>query len=278
MISAIVMSCMGIARSAESFRNTEMPDIGLIGSSELDKSISSWIVLDARPREIWSKKRIKGALSFSWEKYTRTDEKGIPYRIEAPEVLAEKLGGLGIDENSPVVIYGDADTSWGGEGWAAWTLSFMGHKGKIRLLEGGIAAWEKAGLMTETGDKSGAAQMKKYGFNPRKQVLITTLELKNQLTNLQIIDTRSFVEWVKGHIEGAKRIEWTKFYEGEEKRPISPEKLKSLLNSNGVDTTKPVVYYCTGGIRSGYAWLVHELAGLPQAMNYEEGMVAWDKR
>ncbi len=48
--------------------------------------------------------------------------------------------------------------------------------------------------------------------------------------------------------------------------------------SNGVDTTHPVVYYCHGGIRSGYVWLVHQLAGLPTARNYSGGMAAWQKR
>jgi thiosulfate/3-mercaptopyruvate sulfurtransferase len=45
-----------------------------------------------------------------------------------------------------------------------------------------------------------------------------------------------------------------------------------------VNTAKPVVYYCAGGIRSAYTWLVHELAGLPDARNYEGGMAAWQKR
>jgi len=68
------------------------------------------------------------------------------------------------------------------------------------------------------------------------------------------------------------------FYEGEVRRPLSPEKLKQLLASKGIDTSKPVVYYCTGGVRSAYAWLVHQLSGLQPAMNYEEGMVAWEKK
>jgi thiosulfate/3-mercaptopyruvate sulfurtransferase len=36
-----------------------------------------------------------------------------------------------------------------------------------------------------------------------------------------------------------------------------------------------VVYYCAGGIRSGYAWLIHHLAGLPEAVNFEGGMEEW---
>jgi thiosulfate/3-mercaptopyruvate sulfurtransferase len=52
---------------------------------------------------------------------------------------------------------------------------------------------------------------------------------------------------------------------------------EKLLAKHGVDLRKPVVYYCTGGIRSGYAWMVHTLAGLPNGRNYEGGMEEWKR-
>ena len=67
------------------------------------------------------------------------------------------------------------------------------------------------------------------------------------------------------------------FLHGEERRPLKREALIALLEKNGIDPRKPVVYYCSGGIRSAYAWTVHELAGLQSAKNYEGGMEAWRK-
>lgn len=32
---------------------------------------------------------------------------------------------------------------------------------------------------------------------------------------------------------------------------------------------------CTEGVRSAFAWTVHELAGLQTAKNYQGGMTAW---
>jgi thiosulfate/3-mercaptopyruvate sulfurtransferase len=81
-----------------------------------------------------------------------------------------------------------------------------------------------------------------------------------------------------GHIPLAKHISWKDFYTGEDRRPLAPDQLKKLLQENGVDTTKPVVYYCTGGIRSAYAWMVHELSALPSAGIYEESMEGWKQR
>jgi thiosulfate/3-mercaptopyruvate sulfurtransferase len=51
-----------------------------------------------------------------------------------------------------------------------------------------------------------------------------------------------------------------------------------MLEKEGVDLRKPVVYYCTGGIRSGYAWLVHQLGNLPPAVNYEGGTEEWARK
>ncbi len=88
-------------------------DLGIIGASDLNKNASGWTVLDARPKSEWTAGHIPGALSFSWEDYTRTDEQGIPYRVWQPQALAKALGAMGINENTPVVVYGDADKSWG---------------------------------------------------------------------------------------------------------------------------------------------------------------------
>jgi len=55
------------------------------------------------------------------------------------------------------------------------------------------------------------------------------------------------------------------------------ERPQKLLADHGIDQHKPVVYYCTGGIRSGYAWMVHKLSGLGPAINFEGSTEAWDK-
>lgn len=283
MVSFFFIFCLNSAfgspdNIADEPINETRPDIGLIKAAELQKDLSSWIVLDARPFGVWSKSRIKGSISFSWEKYTRTDDKGIKYRIFPPEELASRLGDLGIDENASIAVYGDADSSWGGEGWAIWALSWLGHKGKIRLLDGGIQEWTKNNFETAQGETLPRKQGKKYRCRTRDSLIVTTEKLKADKSSFTVIDNRSLLEWMKGHIKDAKRIEWTELYKGPERKPLNPDEYKALISSNGIDTSKPVVFYCTGGIRSGYAWLVHQLSGLPSAMNYEEGMEAWDKK
>lgn len=231
-------------------------------------------IIDARPLEQWRKGHIPGALSFDWQSNTETDHQQVPYRRLTNGVLADRLGRLGINEHSCLVIYGDADSSWGGEGWVCWLLRELGHVGEIYLLDGGVQAWQKL-----HGDLSVADELvvtpTTYRVVERCELDIKTEELRQ--TELQLVDTRSLFEWLCGSIPGAVRISWTEFYRGEERRPLDREKLIALLREKGLDPEKPVVYYCSGGIRSAYAWTVHELAGLGQAINYEGGMEAWRK-
>lgn len=235
----------------------------------------SFIVLDARSRKIWSQSHIPGAVSISWEDYTAVDEKNIAYRTLPVEALAAKLGENGISETSPVVVYADADSSWGGEGWLCWILAWIGHKGEIRLLDGGIKAWKDLGYPLKQTIKKNKPVLYTYSVN--KEINISTRDIQSNPGKIQLVDTRSVFEWFKGSIPGAVHINWKKFYKGVNKKPINADELKKLLINKKIDIRQPVVYFCTGGIRSAYAWTVHELAGFPTAVNYEGGTEAWNK-
>jgi thiosulfate/3-mercaptopyruvate sulfurtransferase len=252
-------------------------DLGLITPQALARDYSAWIILDARPKAQWEAGHLKDSRSFSWEEYTRTDEKNIPYRIWPPEKLAEALGAMGVTENSSVAVYGDADTSWGGEGWICWALTWLGHKGPIRLLEGGIQAWKSLGFAVTAGEgnKSPSAE---YHYQLRPEVNITAREIREQGSTLLLVDTRSTLEWFSGRLPQAVHIPWTDFYTGKNRVPLSADEVRELLTRHKAAPEKPVVYYCTGGIRSAFAWFVHQLSGLPQARNYEGGMEEWKRQ
>jgi thiosulfate/3-mercaptopyruvate sulfurtransferase len=255
--------------------NAEAIDLGLIEPDVLNQNLSAYVILDARPKSEWLAGHIPGALSFSWEDFTRTDAKGITYRVWPPVELARELGSMGIHEKTPIVVYGDAEKSWGGEGWNCWLLSWLGHSGPIRLLAGGIQSWKNNNFPLKSGTEKITAKSAQYKYKVNELIDISTSEIEKQKSHIILIDTRSTFERIKGRIPDSIHIEWKDFYTGKDRRPISSDEFKKLLKKHGLDMNKPVVYYCTGGIRSAYAWLVHHLAGLPEARNYEGGFDAW---
>lgn len=260
---------------------TENTRMRLISAPEAEQLLSSVVILDARPRSVWAQGHLPGACSFSWEDYTRTDTDGVKYRILPPAELAQALGKLGIVVTTDVLIYADADTSWGGEGWAAWVLAWLGHQGKVYILDGGIKAWQETGLVLEQGENKCSETLKTqcYEVDLREDLNISAQKLERNRDRYTIVDTRNYWnEWLLGHIPDAIHINWEEFYTGSNHYPLETRALKQLLKRNRVDIEKPVVYYCTGGIRSGYAWLVHTLAGLPAAINFEGGIEKWNIR
>lgn len=252
--------------------------LSLISPDELNRLEGSPVILDARPKREWEKSHLPGALPLNWEDFTHVDDKQIPYRMFPPEHMASLLGQMGIDENSTVVVYGDADTSWGCEGWVVWLLDYLGHRGQVLLLDGGIQAWTAQKLRLSRNKVPNRQSPKTYHPVPDGSIDIDTQTLAKSLDQIQIVDTRSFLERVRGSIPGSVHINWTEFYKGDTRKPLSPQETVSLLRGSGIDPDKPVVYYCTGGVRSAYAWMVHRLAGLGPAINYEGGIEAWDKR
>jgi thiosulfate/3-mercaptopyruvate sulfurtransferase len=252
-------------------------DLAPMDPAQLAEKRESWIVLDGRPRSDYQAGHIPGAFSFSWEELTHTDEKGVPYRIRSPKEVARVLGGMGIDENSAVVVYGDANKSWGGEGWACWVLAWLGHKGPIRLMTGTVQSWQKGYPVTKETSPM-AVVPASYRVAPRMELDIDASELEKSGASMVVIDTRSTMEWLTGHLPSAIHIPWTDFYTGKDRRPLGSAELRKLLEDHGVNLGKPVVYTCAGGVRSGYAWAVHAMSGLPVPRNYEGGMEDWKRR
>jgi len=253
-------------------------DLKLIDAAALKSNLTKWIILDARPQADWEACHIPGARHFSWENYTRTDAQGIKYSSLPPQELAVILGDLGIDEKTPIVVYGDADKSWGSEGYAVWLLSWLGHKAPIRLLDGGIQTWRNQKLPLVQGTEKPAVKKARYQVNLQPRHIIATEEIQKGKSSFVLVDVRSTLERIKGKIPGSIHIPWEDFYTGKEHRPLSSAELKKLLVSHGVDTSKPVVYYCLAGVRSAYTWMTHQLAGLPDAKNYKGGWAAWEIR
>ncbi len=251
-------------------------DIGSLEPQELKDQLGNWTLLDARPGKDWERGHIPGALLFSWEDHIQGNGSEGVYRLPEPEKLALELGRMGISESSPVVVYGDADRSWGGEGWAVWVLSWLGHKGPVRLLDGGIQSWRQRGYPLASGPLREQPPGRHYTTDVRGELNIEAVQLGDRAGHLAVIDTRSTFEWLTGRLPNAVHIPWTEFFEGKERRPIDGMALRRLLREHGVDPDKPVVFYCTAGVRSAYAWMVHTLAGFRTARNYGGGMSDWE--
>ena len=94
------------------------------------RAIRSGVFWTGGPGPCGKKSHIPQSRSFSWEDYTGIDEKKDTLScFFHRKKIARALAEMGITENTPIVAYGDAAQSWGGEAWICWVLTWLGHKG-----------------------------------------------------------------------------------------------------------------------------------------------------
>ena len=254
--------------------------ISLVDAATLFQGSPRVYILDARSETEFSKGHIAGAHPFHWRSHTQPKTAEIPYALLPMEKIARSLAILGIQSQSKVVVYGNGDDGFGEEGWVIWLLTHLGHRGPIQLLRGGLEAWKAKGYPLSLGQKSQDSKQIDYELAINAQVMANFNDIsppKDQpqnprVINAQLIDTRDLWERVRGKIPGAVSIHWKDFFAADGKSPLEPKKLRRLLEKKGIAPDKPCIYYCTGGIRSAWAWLVHTLAGFPTAQNYAGGM------
>lgn len=123
-------------------------------------------------------------------------------------------------------------------------LARVGIENAAGFLDGGMAAWARAGMTSANTTQVPAGELRRT--------------LLAEPDAVQVVDVRRPPEWDEGHIEGALSI------------PLAslPADLPRL------DRSRPVAVYCKGGYRSAIAASLVERAGA-EAWNVPGGFDAW---
>jgi thiosulfate/3-mercaptopyruvate sulfurtransferase len=161
--------------------------------------LESSVVLDVRTDEYFDNTVIPGAIRMPWS-LLRSDEKAknLASTFVGISRAEEILGRHGITRKTPVVLYDSVARDGGATAsYVFWVLDMLGHE-KVRVLEGGIDAWKKAGRKVETRAASPASVT--YETPPgkiRRERLIDGAFIESRLNDphYQIIDVRSSEEY-----------------------------------------------------------------------------------
>jgi thiosulfate/3-mercaptopyruvate sulfurtransferase len=224
---------------------------------------------------------IAGAVWVDLER-TRIAVPGRGYRLPTPDEGARLLGTLGLTPASRVVIYDDV----GGlnAAWLFYVLETLGHR-RVALLDGGIAAWRRAGLPVVTDVPAVAATS--YRPEPRPHRVTTAEWIRDRLRDpsVALLDARSPAEYSGakrharrgGHIPGAINVEWE-----QNLRPDgafkSVDELRALYARAGLTPDKTIVTYCQTHHRGAHAYFVLRLLGYPRVVGYDRSWAEWGNR
>ncbi len=205
------------------------------------------------------------------------------------EAFEQLLGGLGIGNDSAVVLYGDKNNWFAA--YAYWYLKLYGHE-DVRIMDGGRQKWidEGRGLVTDVPSREPATYTAKEldeSIRARREDVLGIVRSGGE----HLVDVRSPQEFSgeliampgyeqegaqrAGHIPGARSIPWAKAV-GDDGTFKSAEDLQRLYEASGVDESKPTTAYCRIGERSSHTWFVlRELLGWQQVRNYDGSWTEW---
>jgi thiosulfate/3-mercaptopyruvate sulfurtransferase len=218
----------------------------------------------------------------------RTDVAGVPGMTPEVASLEALIGGLGIDNESHVVIvYSGADASdFGAAARVYWTFNYLGHD-DVSILDGGWRGW------TEGGDRpvaTGPASVTPATFTAdvRPDFLIETAEVEATLDDPAVLrlDARPRSQYIgetkagparaPGRLPDALGLEQAVFFTDDgrlKERGEIAALVPAEVTDGGVET---VVSYCNTGHWAATNWFVlSELLGQENVRLYDASMTGW---
>ncbi|MDH5622274.1 MAG: sulfurtransferase, partial [Gammaproteobacteria bacterium] len=202
--------------------------------------------------------------------------------LPAVEAIAAKIGRLGIDNRSNVVVY-DTDTgAMAARCW--WIFRWLGHS-KVQLLDGGLAAWRRSGLPVSSNVP--APNTVNFIARPKASAVIGTNELEgligtdNMPTVFDARDTGRFagmhepIDPVAGHVPGARNLPYTESLaaDGRWKSPTELEALWRRYLGDGKETRW--VAMCGSGVTACHLALSALEAGYAEPRLYAGSWSEW---
>ena len=244
--------------------------------------------IDGGSAKTFAKGHIPGAVHSDYLKDGwRTKVEGVIGQAPSEEQLEALIGGLGIDNDTAVVIIpaGVSSTDFGSAARVYWTFKYAGHD-QVAILDGGYRAWTAdPANPIETGQNVPEARIFEAELRPELRVDSATVQAALGAKGKLLLDgrpTKQFTGLEKhdaakaaGHIPGASHFDQAQTFDEKSGKLIDLVNLEGLLPA-GLKEADEVLSYCNTGHWAAVNWFVlSEVAGKDNVRLYDGSMVEW---
>lgn len=240
-------------------------------------------IVDARSEGEYAAGHIAGAVHIDgFGSGIPRDEK---YDMGKPSEFERLVGGLGIDNDTTVVVY---DTPTQRMGMVAWTFLYYGHA-DVRILDGGVTKWLGEGRALETQAPEWPPVT--YLAKAVEDIYCSLDQAKagDGRDDFVFWDTRSEDEYAgkaagfgslprPGHIPGAAHLDWSELLDSESRTLKPAGDLRHLLEARGITPDKQVASYCNGGARGALGAFVLQVLGYDRGRAYAGSFQQWSNQ
>ncbi len=212
----------------------------------------------------------------------RGTDQGVPVQYLPDELTRALLIRAGIDKARTHVVYATGAELPNDEVLSASMVAYVLEKfgvEQILIVDGGLAAWQTAGLPTTQEYFGNALGNLPAQADPSIGIALDELWKIKDEPNTVIVDARPLNEYLgeddvwlrKGHIPGAISFHWAKLMSKSNTHDFLPlAEVQSQLTESGLTPDKNIVVYC-GTSREGslLRFCLKHLANYPHVRLYE---------
>jgi thiosulfate/3-mercaptopyruvate sulfurtransferase len=209
-------------------------------------------------------------------------------RHPLPEVreLGATFARLGIDEHVQVVAYDQANGVYAARLW--WLLRWLGHR-QVAVLNGGFAAWERAGLPVSV--RTVARTARPFRPRPDESAWVTSAEVAALVADGSLergerllVDARAAdrfagqnetLDPIAGHVPGARNHPFSANLGAEGRFLATRELQERWQRTLAGQRAAQAIAMCGSGVSACHNLLALEVAGLPGARLYAGSWSEW---
>lgn len=235
-------------------------------------------------REEWQAQRIGHAQFFDFDQEVCEPGADYPHMMPSPERFTECVQKLGVNSDSEVVVYDALGLFSSPRAW--WMFRAMGHD-QVSILNGGLPAWQSAGLAVNTDTprpiKAGdfVASYHPTMISDAEDVLMAL-----QDDAVCVLDARSESRFDgsepepreglrSGHMPGAKNLPFMSLIDGGFLH--TTDALKPLFESL-VKPDQRLIFSCGSGVTACHLALAAEICGYRDLSVYDGSWSEWGAR
>jgi thiosulfate/3-mercaptopyruvate sulfurtransferase len=263
----------------------------LIGADELAHAIDDCVVVDVRHdladvgagRRAYDEAHVPGAFFLHMDDDLSSPKDGRNGRHPLPDRdrVRQMLEALGLTANRQLVAYDAQGGAMAARLW--WLARWVGHE-RVAVLDGGVAAWKKAGypLTAEVPSPHPGQLPERAPVAERVQAADVLGMLGRR--DIALVDARAAERYrgdtepldpVAGHVPGAANRPWQSNLREDGRfkpAPVLRAEFDALLE--GLPASS-VLHYCGSGVTACHNLLAMEHAGLPGARLYAGSWSEW---
>lgn len=198
--------------------------------------------------------------------------------LPPPVELARRLGRLGIDTDTPVVVYDDDLRPEAARLW--WILKYLGHESAY-ILEGGFAGWKSSGYPYTSAISHAAPRI--FHANVQQDWLADVNEVRAKIgaAGVTLLDSRDWKQYtgetapldpVAGHIPGAVHAFWK---DGVHEDGTLKEAELQRERFAAIPLDHEVIVYCGSGLSACPNILALQEAGYRKVKLYAGSWSDW---